>query len=163
MVNLFGLHIFRLPKLLSFGKFFMGGFLQISIFKIKVCIFVLCVRFVKSTRNLFNIYFLNVKMLCVFGVGFNTFFLLIISLIRMIFFLLLSEFGFNWTIFYSNNILCVLSSELRLRKLLSFSLVGRSLFFFSASPSNSLPLNCFLFFLFTSLYSFANTRSGWYR
>jgi len=33
-VNLFGLHIFRLPKLLSFRKFFMGGFLQISIFKI---------------------------------------------------------------------------------------------------------------------------------
>ena len=42
----------------------------------------------KSTMNLFNIYFFNVLMLCVFGVGFNTFFLLIISLIRMIFFLL---------------------------------------------------------------------------
>ena len=88
-VNLFGLHIFCLPKLLSFGKFFMGGFLQISIFKIKVCIFVLCVRFVKNTMNLFNIYFLNVLMLCVFGVGVDTFFLLIISLIKMIFFLLL--------------------------------------------------------------------------
>jgi len=37
-VNLFGLHILRLPKLLSFGKFFTGGFLQINIFKIKVCI-----------------------------------------------------------------------------------------------------------------------------
>ena len=34
-LNLFGLHIFRLPKLLSFGKFFMGGFLQINIFKIR--------------------------------------------------------------------------------------------------------------------------------
>jgi len=56
-VNLFSLHIFCLPKLLSFGKFFMGGFLQINIFKIKVCIFVLCVRFVKNTGNLFSIYF----------------------------------------------------------------------------------------------------------
>ena len=83
-VNLFGLHIFCLPKLLSFEKFFMGGFLQINIFKIKVCIFVLCVRFVKNTRNLFIIYVLNVLMLCVFGVGFGRFFLLFISLIRMV-------------------------------------------------------------------------------
>ena len=88
-VNLFGLHIICLPKLLSFGKFFMGDFLQINIFKIKVCIFVLCVHFAKNTRNLFNIYFLNVLMLCVFGVGFDTFFLLMISLIRITFFLLL--------------------------------------------------------------------------
>jgi len=95
-VNLFGLHIFRLLKLLSFGKFFMGGFLEISIFKIKVCIFVLCVRFVKSTKNLFNIYFLNVLILCVFRVEFNTFFLLIISLIRMIFFLLLRVMVDRW-------------------------------------------------------------------
>jgi len=95
-VNLFGLHIFRLPKLLSFGKFFTSGFLHISIFKIKVCIFVLCVRFVKNTRILFNIYFLNVLMLCVFGVRFNTFFLLIISLIRMIFFLLLRVMVVRW-------------------------------------------------------------------
>jgi len=35
----------------------MGGFLHISIFRINVCIFVLCVLFVKSTRNLFRIYF----------------------------------------------------------------------------------------------------------
>jgi len=87
-VNLFGLHIFRLPKLLSFGKFFMGGFAQINLFKIKVCIFVLCVRFVKSMRNLFSIYFFNVLMLCVFRVGFDRFFLLLISLIRIIFSLL---------------------------------------------------------------------------
>jgi len=80
-VNLFGLHIFRLPKLLSFGKFFIGDFLHINIFKIEVCIFVLCVRF----RNLFNIYFLNVLMLCLFEVGFDKFFLLLISIIRMIF------------------------------------------------------------------------------
>jgi len=55
-LNLFGLHIFRLPKLLSFGKFFMGSFLQINIFKIKVCIFVLCVRcekYEESTQHLF--------------------------------------------------------------------------------------------------------------
>ena len=44
-------------KTLVLWKLFMGGFLQINIFKIKVCIFVLCVRFVKSTRNLFSIYF----------------------------------------------------------------------------------------------------------
>ena len=63
----------------------MDGFLQICIFIIKVCIYVLCVRFVKSTRNLFNIYFLNVLMLCTFRVGFNKFFLLLISIIRVIF------------------------------------------------------------------------------
>ena len=38
-------------------------------------------------RNLFNIYFLNVLMLCIFGVGFDIFFLLLISQIRMIFFI----------------------------------------------------------------------------
>jgi len=92
-VNLFGIHIFRLPKLLSFEKFFMGGFLQINLFKIKIYIFVLCVRFAKSTMNLFNIYFLNVLMLCVFGIGFDTFFLLMISLIRMIFFLFIKSDG----------------------------------------------------------------------
>ena len=95
-VNLFGLHIFCLPKLLSFRKFFTDGFLQISVFKIKVCIFVLCVRFVKSTRNLFNIYFLNVLMLCIFEVGFDRFFLLLISLIRMIFSLLLRVMVILW-------------------------------------------------------------------
>ena len=31
----------------------MGGFLQISIFRINVCMYVLCVRFVKSTKHLF--------------------------------------------------------------------------------------------------------------
>ena len=86
-VNSFCLHLFRLPKLYYSGKFFMGDFLQISIFRIKVCIYVLCVRFVKSTRNLFNIYFLNVLMLCIFGVRFDRFFLLLIYLIRIIFFL----------------------------------------------------------------------------
>jgi len=95
-VNLFGFHIFRLPKHLSFGKFFMDDFLPINIFKIKVCIFVLCVRFVKSTKNLFNIYFLNALMLCVFGVGFDRFFLLLISLIRMIFSLLLRVMVILW-------------------------------------------------------------------
>jgi len=85
-VNLFGLQISHLPKLLSFGNFFMGSFVQISIFKIKVSIFVLCVHFVKNMRNLFIIYFLNALMLCIFGVGFDRFFLLLISLIRMIFF-----------------------------------------------------------------------------
>jgi len=88
-INLFGIQIYHLPKLFSFEKFFMGGFLQIIIFKIKVSIFVLCVHFVKSMRNLFIIYFLNALMLCIFGVGFGRFFLLLISLIRMIFFLLL--------------------------------------------------------------------------
>ena len=71
-------------------------FLQINIFRIKVCIYVLCIRFVKSTRNLFNIYFLNVLMLCIFGVGFGKFFLLLISLIRMIFFLLLRVMIVLW-------------------------------------------------------------------
>ena len=65
-VNSFGLHLFCLPKLLYFGKFFMGGYLQINIFRIKLCIYVICVRFVKSTRNLFNIYFLNVLMLYIY-------------------------------------------------------------------------------------------------
>ena len=37
-------------------KFFIDGFLHISIFKIKVCIYVICVRFLKCTRNLFSIY-----------------------------------------------------------------------------------------------------------
>jgi len=75
-VDLFGHYIFRLPKLLYFGKFFMVVSLHISIFRIKVCIFVLCVHFVKRTRNLFNIYFLNVLMFCIFGVEFDKFFLL---------------------------------------------------------------------------------------
>ena len=96
VVNLFGLQISDLPKLLSFGKFFMGGFLHISIIKINVCIFVLCIRFVKNTRNLLNIYFLNVLMLYVFGVGFNRFFLLLISLIRRIFSLLLRVMVVLW-------------------------------------------------------------------
>jgi len=74
-VNLFGFHISHLSKLLSFGKFFMGGFLQINIFKIKVSIFFLCLRFVKSMRNLFIICFLNALMLCIFGVVFRRFFL----------------------------------------------------------------------------------------
>ena len=78
-------------KLLPFGKF-----LKINIFKIKVCIFVLCVRFVKSTRNLFNIYFLNVMMLCLFEVGFDRFFLLLISLKRMISSLLLIVMVVIW-------------------------------------------------------------------
>ena len=56
----------------------MGGFLRINIFKIKVCIYVLCVSFVKNMKNLFNIYFLNVLMLCIFGVGFDKIFLLLI-------------------------------------------------------------------------------------
>ena len=76
-------------KTLVLWKFFHGDFLQINIFKIKVCIFLQCVRFVKNKRYLFNIYFLNVLMLCVFGVGFDKFFLLLISIIRMIFSLLL--------------------------------------------------------------------------
>ena len=95
-VNLFGLQISHLPKLLSFEKFFMGDFLQINIFKIKVSIFVPCVRFVKSMKNLFIIYFLNDLMLCIFGVGFDRFFLLLISLIRMIFFLLLRVMVVLW-------------------------------------------------------------------
>jgi len=95
-VNLFGLQISHLPKLLSFGKFFMGGFLQIIIFKVKVSIFVLCVRFGKSMRNLFIIYFSNALMLCLFGVGFDIFFLLLISLIRMIFFILLRVMVVLW-------------------------------------------------------------------
>ena len=52
----------------------MGDFLQINIFSIKVCIYVICVRFVKNTMNLFNVYFLNVLMLCIFRVGFDRFF-----------------------------------------------------------------------------------------
>ena len=56
-VNSFGVHIFFLPKLQYSGKFFMGGFLHFSIFRINVCIYVLYVRFVRSTRNLFNNYF----------------------------------------------------------------------------------------------------------
>jgi len=52
----------------------MSGFLHISIFSIKVWIYVLCVCFVKSTMNLFSIYFLNVLMLCIFGVEFDIFF-----------------------------------------------------------------------------------------
>jgi len=95
-VNLFGLHIFRLRKLLSFGKFFMGSFLQINIFKIKVCIFVICVHFVKSTRNLFNTYILNVLMLYIFGVEFDRFFLFLIYLIRMISSLLLRVMVVLW-------------------------------------------------------------------
>ena len=83
-------------KTLVLWKIFMDGFLHISIFKIKVCIFILCVCFVKSTRNLFIIYFLNVLMLCVFGVGFGKFFLLLISLIRMIFSLLLRVMVVLW-------------------------------------------------------------------
>ena len=83
-VNLFGFHIFCLPKLLPFGNFFMGGFLHINIFKIKVCIFVICVRFMKNTESIQYLFF-NVLMFCVFGVGFGRFFLLLISLIRMIF------------------------------------------------------------------------------
>ena len=66
-VNLFGHQISHPKKLLSFEKFFMSDFLQINIFKIKVFIFVQCVRFVKSMRNLFIIYFLNALMLCLFG------------------------------------------------------------------------------------------------
>ena len=56
-VNLFRLHLFRLPKLYYFGKFFIGGFLHINIFRINVCIYVLCTRFVKSMKNLFNMYY----------------------------------------------------------------------------------------------------------
>jgi len=56
-VNLFGLHIFHLRKLLSFGNFFMGGCLQTSIFKIKVCIFfsmcTLCEKHEESHQHLF--------------------------------------------------------------------------------------------------------------
>jgi len=95
-VNLFGLQISRLPKPLSFRKYFTGSFLQINIFKIKVSIFFLCVRFMKSMRNLFIIYFFNALMLCIFGVGFERFFLLLISLIRMIFFLLLRVMVVRW-------------------------------------------------------------------
>ena len=50
----------------------------------------------KSKRNLFNIYFLNVVMLCIFGVGFDRFFLLLISLIMMIFFILLKVMVVLW-------------------------------------------------------------------
>ena len=73
-------------------------FLHIGIFKVKVCIciFILCVRFVKTMRNLFNIYFLNVLMLCIFGVGFDRFFLLLIFLLKMIFFLLLRMVVLLW-------------------------------------------------------------------
>jgi len=74
----------------------MGDFLHINIFIIKVCIYVLCVRSVKSMRNLFDIYFLNVLMLCIFGVEFDKFFLLLISLIRIIFFLLLRVMVVTW-------------------------------------------------------------------
>jgi len=65
--------------------------------RIKVCIYVLSVRFVKSMSNLFNIYFLNVLMLCIFGVGFGKFFLLLIYLIMMIFFLLLRVMVVFWS------------------------------------------------------------------
>ena len=95
-LNSFGLHLFRLPKLQYSGRFFMDDFLQINIFRIKVCIYVLCVRFVKSMRNLFSIYYLNVLMHCIFGVEFNRFFLPLISLIRMIFFLLLRVMVVLW-------------------------------------------------------------------
>jgi len=95
-VNSFGLHLFRLPKLWYSGKIFMSGFLWINIFKIKVCIYVLCAHFVKNMKNLFNIYFLSVLMLCIFGVEFDKFFLLLISLIRMIFFLLLRMMVVIW-------------------------------------------------------------------
>ena len=76
-------------KTLVLWKVFMCGFLPINIFRIKVCIYILCVHFVKSMKNLFNIYFLNVLILCIFEVRFDKFFLLLISLINMIFFLLL--------------------------------------------------------------------------
>ena len=46
-----------LSKTLVLWKFFMGDFLHINIFNIKVCLYVLCVRFVESMRNLFSIYF----------------------------------------------------------------------------------------------------------
>jgi len=74
----------------------MGGFLQINIFRIKVCIYILCVCFVRSMRNLFSIYFLNVVMHCIFGVGFDKFLLFLISVIRMIFFLLLRVMVVLW-------------------------------------------------------------------
>jgi len=96
-VNSFGLHLFHLPKLYYSGKFFMDNFLQTNIFRIKVCIYVLCVRFVKNMRNLFNIYFLNVLMFCIFGVEFKRFFSLLISLIMMIFFLLLRVMIILWS------------------------------------------------------------------
>ena len=74
----------------------MGGFLQINLFRIKVRIYVLCVHFVKSMRNLFIISFLNVLMLFIFGIGFDKFFLLLIYVIRMIFFLLLKVMVVLW-------------------------------------------------------------------
>ena len=52
-------------------------------------------------ENLFSIYFFNVPMLYIFGVGFNRSFLPLLSLIRMIFFLLLRVmiiFWLNWLI-----------------------------------------------------------------
>jgi len=76
----------------------MSDYLQINIFNIEVCIYVLCVCFVKSRRNLFTIYFLNVRMLCLFGVGFDKFSLLLISLMWMISFLLLRVMTFLWLI-----------------------------------------------------------------
>jgi len=49
---------FILPsKTLVLYKVFHGIFLPINIFRINVCIYVLCVRFVKNMRNLFSIYF----------------------------------------------------------------------------------------------------------
>ena len=92
----FDLHLFRLPKLQYSGKFFMDGFLHINIFIIKVYIYVLCVLFVKSMRNIFSIHFLNVLMLCIFGVRFGRFFLLLITLMRIIFFLLLRMMEVLW-------------------------------------------------------------------
>jgi len=52
----------------------------------------LCEKHEESTQHLF----LNVLMFCVFGVGFDRFFLLLISLIRMIFSLLLRVMIVLW-------------------------------------------------------------------
>ena len=66
----------------------MGKFLRINTFSIEVCINVLCVLFVKRRKNLFIIYFFNVLMLCIFGVGFRNFFLILTSLMWISFLLL---------------------------------------------------------------------------
>jgi len=83
-------------KTLVLWKVFHGRLPTDHIFSIKVFIYALRVHFVESMMNIFSIYFFNVLLLCVFGVGFDKFFLLLNSLIRIIFFLLLRVMVVLW-------------------------------------------------------------------
>ena len=91
-VNSFGLHIFHLPKLVIW-KVFLGRLLTYQHIQNKglpICsMCTLCEKHEESIQHLL----LNVLMLCVFWVGFDTFFLLIISLIRRILFLFIKSDG----------------------------------------------------------------------